>query len=852
MKNKLLIFILLITYGLQAQLIEIDFQEKISESNLIVEGEVLTEQSFYNDSGTSIYTYYEINTFKIFKGNESNISNENRMYIIIPGGSIDDIELQVEPNLNLEVGDIATFLVKGNTVDASSIGITEAYLYEPIQNSQSRYSYNCDTGEVQGFFQTFPSIPSFYNLLETNTGQELIEIQVYTPCNIPAPLNPSAIVISGFSPASVPAGAREILTITGTGFGNTQGAQGVLFKQHSGPYYQKLTSATSFLSWSDTQIEVYVPPYAGTAKIAVGYSSSPVYSANALHVPYSETNIRNPNNSTGTYFQTRHIDDAGGAYVFKINDNFDSNTPALDAFLRAKESWTCETHMSWWIDPATTTIISPVLDNNNIITFDANMSSGVLGLCYTTFSHCGGERYVIEQDITFNPAVNWNYSISTPTSTQVDFESVALHELGHSRLLNHVIDPNKVMNSSASYGVENRNISNDERIGGLSINNRSSNIFNTICNQDAMVSTICPPVNPYTFIPDPVFEQRLIDDGYDFLPLDGQVLTDNINTISTLDLTSDLISDFTGIESFTSLTELLVGNPAAITLDVSHNTSLINFALINTTDVAVLDLSNLINLDIFFGDNNSGLTSVITDGSTSLREFTCNNCTPLTNVDVTTNTNLETFLTEHCSLTSIDFSANTSLLEISLRNNQLTSLDLSNSSSLIAINCSINDIVNLDFSQNPALDKVLVNENALTSFNMKNGNNTLIDGSLYNTLNNPDLYCIEVDNVAYSDTNWTMIDTQSYFSLDCNLGNSDFSANLVSFYPNPSNGIVYIKNNSSKNINSVIVYSVRGNKVFETNQNNIQSLDLKHLSNGMYFIKIFSESTSIIKKFIKF
>ena len=33
--------------------------------------------------------------------------------------------------------------------------------------------------------------------------------------------------------------------------------------------------------------------------------------------------------------------------------------------------------------------------------------------------------------------------------------------------------------------------------------------------------------------------------------------------------------------------------------------------------------------------------------------------------------------------------------------------------------------------------------------------------------NNPALYCIEVDNPTWSTTNWTSIDTQSYFSIDC-------------------------------------------------------------------------------------
>jgi len=39
--------------------------------------------------------------------------------------------------------------------------------------------------------------------------------------------------------------------------------------------------------------------------------------------------------------------------------------------------------------------------------------------------------------------------------------------------------------------------------------------------------------------------------------------------------------------------------------------------------------------------------------------------------------------------------------------------------------------------------------------------------SFFNALNNPNLTCIQVDNVAYSNANWTSIDAQTNFSLNC-------------------------------------------------------------------------------------
>jgi len=56
--------------------------------------------------------------------------------------------------------------------------------------------------------------------------------------------------------------------------------------------------------------------------------------------------------------------------------------------------------------------------------------------------------------------------------------------------------------------------------------------------------------------------------------------------------------------------------------------------------------------------------------------------------------------------------------------------------------------------------------NQLTCLNVKNGNNSNFI-SFY-PQDNPNLTCIEVDDVAYSNANWTNMDAQISFSIDCN------------------------------------------------------------------------------------
>jgi len=55
--------------------------------------------------------------------------------------------------------------------------------------------------------------------------------------------------------------------------------------------------------------------------------------------------------------------------------------------------------------------------------------------------------------------------------------------------------------------------------------------------------------------------------------------------------------------------------------------------------------------------------------------------------------------------------------------------------------------------------------NQLECLNVKNGNNTAFTN--FNAEGNQNLTCIEVDDVNYSTANWTDIDSQTSFSIDC-------------------------------------------------------------------------------------
>ena len=94
--------------------------------------------------------------------------------------------------------------------------------------------------------------------------------------------------------------------------------------------------------------------------------------------------------------------------------------------------------------------------------------------------------------------------------------------------------------------------------------------------------------------------------------------------------------------------------------------------------------------------------------------------------------------------------------------------------SLQFLYCYGNQLTTLDVSTNTALYRLQCQYNQLTSLDLRNGNNmNIYFGSTYNLnlTNNPQLYCIDVDDATYSTANWTVangnIDPHHYFSNNC-------------------------------------------------------------------------------------
>jgi hypothetical protein len=125
-----------------------------------------------------------------------------------------------------------------------------------------------------------------------------------------------------------------------------------------------------------------------------------------------------------------------------------------------------------------------------------------------------------------------------------------------------------------------------------------------------VIITIPKTYGQVTTIPDPNFEQALIDQGIDSDGIiNGQVLTSDIDEVINLNVLNKFIQDLTGIEDFNSLQNLIINGRSIEILNLSSNIQLIDLRIqllgINdeSMNLTQLDLSGNINLEFFYGQN---------------------------------------------------------------------------------------------------------------------------------------------------------------------------------------------------------------------------------------------------------
>lgn len=279
----------------------------------------------------------------------------------------------------------------------------------------------------------------------------------------------------------------------------------------------------------------------------------------------------------------------------------------------------------------------------------------------------------------------------------------------------------------------------------------SNTNWGTYKDDTASYAESCTQAALYTFIPDVNFEIKLIALGIDSGIADGKVLTSSVANLTVLEIPFSSISNLTGIAAFSGLKTLNCYSNQLTGLDLSKNTALENLNC-SANLLRTVDVSKNVALKVFECNQNQ-LTSLDVTQNTALTRLYCYE-NQLTGIDITKNIILNELYCAKNQLSSLDVTKNQALLSLYCANNVLTALDTSQNPALALLHCPDNLLSQLDISKNAAVTLFQCQNNKLLDLNVKNAKNTFLNSSL-NFTGNPNLTCIQVDNAAYSNTNWT-------------------------------------------------------------------------------------------------
>lgn len=440
-------------------------------------------------------------------------------------------KVQIQLQTVGSVSGLATLTTSEQLLASGSLTIENIFadpglFYDIDQMLALNKFYNTDAG---GFPQLFDTV-----VVDTDFPFEL-----YVP------------QIDNISPLSLRAGTDDVLTITGSGFGNTQGSSFVQFTNA----YEGVTNGVDwiqplsgdYLSWSENEIKVIVPSvglgggsgdvtqYAGTGKVRVRVSGSTATSSQILTVRLAADN--RPLTDIGSNIPKRKkvrlvgdfSEDIFGYTLYYDND-FKNLSGATDAFERALCTWTQSSNINFRIkefsaisDPLYQQLACKISLTNS---FPAGVSSSTKAFTSKSYTNCpdanGNTAIVLLQkfEMYFRKNADWytdsNFDPTLPNSyweNHPDLESYSLHELGHAQLLLHVnqvddvmyyevLGPKRVLKDG---DVEGGNYIKDISVAPLPSTCNNYNPIGT--NSDCSVNpTIEAIIEDYNLFPNPTGE----------------------------------------------------------------------------------------------------------------------------------------------------------------------------------------------------------------------------------------------------------------------------------------------------------------------------------------------------------
>jgi len=429
---------------------------------------------------------------------------------------------------------------------------------------------------------------------------------------------------------------------------------------------------------------------------------------------------------------------------------------------------------------------------------------------------------------------------------------------------------------------------------------------NGICDYNNLLDTISIdfqyPYNPTATIvlPDDDFEGYL--EYYDFgddINNNDLVFTHRIVNISHLFMNENelnqlglsQIAELTGIELLYRLKELRVMNNNIDFFDATLHPRL-ELLFFSDNPLQLLEVNNATNLEILYVLDTQ-ISNVDLSQNSQLRALQLGSIN-VSEIDLSKNLEIRSLVLLRTNVEATDLSNNTLLESIDIReNDSLENLDLINNVDLNNLKCNENNalesinvgpalalnnlqfrdnislssinlelsenLINveirgntsltaLDFSGNPLLETAIIMNNDLNYLNLRNGNANNLTTIL--ATDNPDLFCVEVDDPSSAPYGSWIFDNEVNYSKECILGVVENVQNFnIKLYPNPSDNYLHIDSNYL--LNEVAIYDVSG-RLIETKSKILNNkIDIKNLEAGIYFLKFNLNGVTLLKRFIK-
>ena len=452
---------------------------QLHASNKIVEGRVVNQQTFIGSDG-NIYTSNSIDVYRVFKGDVG-----FSLDVVTEGGVFGDLMQVVTPSAQMQVGDYGV-MVLADDAQRSIPSVASAF-----------YPVDEKSGTVYGSKQ-ISNREALYEFIARSTGTETIELR-RIPFDIlqenTSESNRSTPEISSVYPLEVTAGTQTILTITGQGFGAEQASGYVAFHNadDGGQSFVGLQAGPHYLSWTDTQIEMYVPSatlynntVAGTGSVRVVSSNGEsIESVQQLTVNYAKSEVIYSEQLNNTML----VGMQSGGYEFTVNEQLmefiNGSSMVEDAFAK----WACNTGVNFKLDNELVSLTDWSHDDINLIGLSnpGQLPSYLLGKTITTFSGCGtpnGLQWnLIEVDILLNRDIEWWVGEGQPTSNKYDLETAIIHEIGHAHLLQHNNNLTSPMYFQLTTGHMRRDLHEPSIEGGNLVSTQSAEAASTCGNE---------------------------------------------------------------------------------------------------------------------------------------------------------------------------------------------------------------------------------------------------------------------------------------------------------------------------------------------------------------------------------